>query len=265
MHECIDEAFWNRSLPSAFVSGSLGLWAVKSGRINPKSRFVAFPIVLGFGSLGYMFGKFSFIASDKCMDIFLKRAPTSIISENVRIRREAEGGWDSNLPNRFMDVLDHLDDSKISNKENQILEDCNTVAFWRYSLPISAGLAGSIYLAVKSKVLKESRYLTSFPYLPKMVFGSCLGYIIGQYLYVKSADCPRRIQKYDPEGHIAGLLRGEVPPATEEEGYCQGCQSEQVFYGETEEYVLPQTDASADLELGLRQAWDNKLDKSFVP
>ena len=37
------------------------------------------------------------------------------------------------------------------------------------------------------------------------------------------------------------------------------------FFFYFQEYVLPQTDASADLELGLRQAWDNKLDKSFVP
>ena len=41
-------------------------------------------------------------------------------------------------------------------------------------------------------LIPASRRFTRFPRLPKVLAGSCLGYFVGQYLYVYSADCTDR-------------------------------------------------------------------------
>jgi len=261
--QCIEEAFWNRSLPMAISAGSLAFLATKMGKFQSKSRFGSWPIVVGFGSLGYVVGKFSYITSEKCMDIFLEKAPQSSISENVRERREANAEMDVDLPYRFMDIMENLDVDQITEKEEQILEDCNSVAFYRYSLPLSAALSGAAYFSMKGKLLTESRILASFPRLPKSLLGSVLGYILGQYLYVKSGDCPLRFQKYDAEGQISRLLRGEEL----DEPVCQSCQTQgSLDVSDFQDYVLPMPESGdRDLEARIRATWTNSFQPYVKP
>jgi len=87
VRNCMNEAFWSRSIPCGSVSALAALSLIKTGKINPQTRFGAIELVVGVGSLGYLIGKCSFIFSDKCKDIFLEKAPESAISERIRIDR----------------------------------------------------------------------------------------------------------------------------------------------------------------------------------
>jgi len=268
MRECINEAFWFRSVPAGILSGSLAIWALKTGKLKMKSRFGGiWPVVAGFGSLGYICGKISYIIGEQCMDIFLKKAPDSSISSIVRRRREEEG--DGELPNRFMDIIGRhqINDDEMSDVEHGILEDCNSVAFYRYSLPLSLLSGGSMYLAMKKNLLSESKLMQAFPKLPKISVGLLIGYIAGQYYYVKSADCPRRFLRFNPEGSISTMLRGDS-------GYfCEECARKEQDYAQqysfdsdgSEDYIFPSADVVLELEEGIKTSWTNSFDPDLRP
>ncbi|XP_023342763.1 uncharacterized protein LOC111712401 [Eurytemora carolleeae] len=282
MRECIENAFWYRSLPGGLFTGSLAMLALQTRKIKTKTRFGGLPIVLGFGSMGYILGKFSFILSNQCMDIFLKKAPESPISLNVRQQRETELVVDEE---RFMDILEQINVDQMSEKEHQILEDCNDVAFYSYSLPLSSLSGGGVYYSLKQGLLKESRIFTSFPRVPKTVCGTLLGYILGQYLYVKRGDCPRRFLTYDEDGQIAQLLRRGVEEKRrleeergenkrilekgEEEIYKRDSNfvqhNPQTSIQNKQDYILPGEDSSLAIESIIRDSWTNSLDPLFKP
>jgi len=267
MMECIEEAFWSRSVPAGILSGSLALWALKTGKLKMKSRFGGiWPAVAGFGSLGYILGKISYIVGEQCMDIFLEKAPESSISYNVRRRREEEG--DIELPNRFMDILHQVHDDEMSDVELGILDDCNNVAFYRYSLPLSILSGGAMFLAMKKNLLNESKLIQSFPKLPKISVGLLVGYLAGQYYYVKSADCARRFQRFNPDGNISMLLRGDSGYYCEECARSEENHVQQYSFGSsstTEGYLFPPTDILMELEEGIKANWSNSFDPQLRP
>ena len=158
-----------------------------AGKIKSKSRLSAIPIVLGFGSLGYIAGKFTYIFSDHCKNIFLSQAPDSIVSERIVKEREEN---EEELPNKFMNILGDID--LVTEKETLILDDCNKVAFYRFSLPLSTMLGVSMYLSVRQGILKESKLMPAYPRFPKTFLGIFVGYIVGQWMYTQSMDCAKR-------------------------------------------------------------------------
>ena len=203
--------------------------------------------------MAYVVGKLTYIFGENCSRKFLDKvclekkkrknciiycfqAPDSDITTQIKLKKGLENDGLSSWPSveernlGFADILEDFDFSRISAVDKSIMEDCNSTAFWRYSLPVSIISSGVIYTAIKAELLNASKRATTFPRLPKMMVGGSLGYIAGQWLYVYSRDCTHRFQTFAPEGEIAMLLRGEF--------VCKDCLSE----GETDEgedYVMP--------------------------
>jgi len=251
MRECVYEAFWYRSLPLASITGVCVKLGVSSGRIR-HTKYGAWPIVLGASSMAYIVGKLSYIFGENCARKFVEQAPSSEIAQEFKRRRpemvaavEREGrGREMKIPSveqrnlGFSDVLEDLDFETISDKEKLIMRDCNSIAFWRYSLPLSIVTSGTILAFFKAGILKPSKLNTTFPRLPKILIGSVLGYIAGQWVYVYSKDCPARFIEFAPEGEIAKRLQGQY--------ICKDC-AEKVNMNEATEgevaglddYVIP--------------------------
>jgi len=240
IRECIKEAFWYRSLPLGVVTCIGVQLGVKSGKI-PSTKYGAWPIVVGAGSCAYVLGKLSYIFGDNCSRKFLERAPNSEITAHLRLNNDQKpllgdvvkksNSWPS-LEERnlgFADILEGFDFSRISDVEKSIMNDCNSTAFWKYSLPMAVIISGAIYSAIKAGLLNSSKRVTTFPRLPKMLIGGSLGYIAGQWLYVYSRDCTNRFINFAPEGEIARRLRGDLV-----EHVCRDCMEE-----EEDEYVIP--------------------------
>ena len=196
MRECVREAFWYRSLPASAFTGLCVNYAIKTGRIKTSPRFGGWPIILGASSMAYFVSKLSYIFGKNCTNKFLTDAPDSEISVQIRKNRESDKEtWktehDEQL-NKFSDILDKIDFDTLSEKEKKIITDCNSTAFWQFSLPLMLSFSGSIYLAIKKGFLGPSKWNTTFPKSPKMIVGASVGYIAGQYLYVFSKDCSNR-------------------------------------------------------------------------
>jgi len=249
IRECLNEAFWKRSVPGAGVSAAVSLWAIKHGHIKNTGRFGAWPIVLGFGSVGYMIGKLSYVLGYDCQNIFLEKAPNSQISEHVRERRENN---DPNLPYIFQDILNELDGNKISDMEAIILADCSEVAFYRYAVPMSIFSAATLYTSLHFNVLKPSKFITSYPRMPKTFAGGVLGYMMGRIIYAHSGDCPKRFLKYDYDGQISTILRKS---STNTQKYTSKRFDENIEAVratdkiDTEDYVLPPENIDIEQDL----------------
>lgn len=237
IRECLNEAFWKRSLPGGALSVAVSLWAVKHGHIKTTWRFGAWPIVIGMGSLGYLIGKLSYILGYDCQDIFLEKAPDSPISEHVRERREEK---DPNLPYIFQDILTELDENELSDIERVILVNCSDVALYRYAVPMSIFSGASVYASLHFNALKPSKFITSYPRMPKTFTGVVLGYMLGRIMYAHSGDCPNRFLKYDYNGKISSILR-KSPTNTKK--HSEGRFEEKSDAGGatevTEDYMLP--------------------------
>ena len=226
-------------------------YAIKTGKIK-SSKFGGWPIILGASSLAYLAAKFSYIFGKHCTNKFLEKAPASEISEQIRKNREEDKvKWrtehDEQL-NKFSDILDQVDFDTISDVEKQIIQDCNSTAFWKFSLPLMLSTSGTIYLAIKKGFLNSSKWNSTFPKAPKMVIGASLGYMAGQYLYVYSKDCSNRYYllnqntiyylnsrflQFAPSGKIARLLRHDKTLLLEENF------EEFPTNTDSDEYVIP--------------------------
>jgi len=219
MKECVKEAFWYRCLPASTLTGFSVNYAIKTGKIR-SYRYGGWPIILGASSLAYVASKISYILGKHCQDKFLEMAPNSEMSEHIKKdRAEVKAKWrtehDEQL-NKFSDILDQIDLDTISDVEKRIIQDCNSTAFWKFSLPLMLSSSGAVYLAIKKGFLNSSKWNTTFPKAPKMVIGGTLGYIAGQYLYVYSKDCSNRFLQYAPSEKIARLLRHDKTLLLEE-------------------------------------------------
>jgi len=255
MKECTQEAFWYRSMPSAFLAGAAAYWAVKAGKVKTSKRFGSWPIVVGFGSFSYLVAKVSYVLGENCINKFLTQVPESEISYHIRKKRgiphpgELVEGVDYSdyletakpLSNfHLADVVDSedFDETVMSLKEHQILADCNSAAFYQYSLPAMVGAGGSVYAAVtqSSRLQQKSLMKKSFP----VMLGCAAGYFLGQVLYMYSEDCTNRFLQYAPEGEIAARLRQQFHGSDYVAGdVCQGCQVTDVLEKNSDEYVVP--------------------------
>lgn len=262
MRECVDEAFWYRSLPLASATAILVRYGVSSGRIRP-TKHGSWPVVVGATSLAYVLGKLSYIFGDNCHRKFLEKAPHSEIAQELKLRKPdmvaevaKEHGVGVSIPTveqrnlGFADVLEDLDFETITEKEKSIMRDCNSIAFWSYSLPVSLLTAGAVFASMQAELVKGSRWSTGYPRLPKMVVGGVLGYMAGQWIYVYTRDCPSRFIQYAPEGEIARRLGSHL--------LCKDClkkaniKEDNIEAGEAEtdddvhssDYVIPSNDVT---------------------
>ena len=131
----------------------------------------------------------------------LQKAPDSEISEQIRKNRaEDKRRWwmdHNDQLHKFPEIIDKIDCCcQLSDVEAQILDDCNSTAFWKFSLPLQVASAGAVYLAIGRGLLSSSSWSSAFPRAPKMIVGAAAGYVAGQYLYLYSKDCSNRYQRW---------------------------------------------------------------------
>jgi len=225
MRECMKEAIMARAFPVSFATGIVVSQLIRMEKIK-ASRWGGLHIVLGSSCLAYVVGKYSYIFGENCAKKFAEKVPESEISKKYEEKKNTSnefsfGGFkiswgssidiESKLPNNYPSLhdkilpeLDHL-----TEKENQILDDCRTASIWNYSFPLAIFCSSFIYSLMAYKFLNESRVSKSFPRTPKTLVGGILGYGVGQLVYVFSRDCPERFLQGAPQGEVAKLLRGD--------------------------------------------------------
>lgn len=175
------------------------------------TRHGGWPIIAGASSLAYFVAKISYIFGKNCGDKFLEHAPSSEISKQIRKNREEDKmRWrtehDEQL-RKFSEILDEVEWDSISDVEKQIMADCNSVAFWKFSMPLMISISGAVYFAIKRGMLGSSKWNNTMPKAPKMIIGASVGYVAGQYLYLYSKDCSNRFLQFAPNDKIARVLR----------------------------------------------------------
>lgn len=271
MRECTKDAFWYRALPSAAVAGTSLYCAVRAGKFKSigSSRFRTWSVIAGFSSFAYIVAKLSYVLGENCKQKFLVQAPNSDISNHIRKKRSIPNSRIEEFQDReesiqerreaiqerreaiqerkeavyeLFDIVDSkdFDESKMTEKEQQILIDCNSVAFYQYSLPAMVGASVTTYAGVarSSKMKTRSLMAQSAP----VALACTLGYFIGQVLYMYSTDCSDRFIKYAPEGEIAKKLQQHYSQPQEFGELCEGCQVVAVLENDRDEYVIPVSD-----------------------
>jgi len=250
MRECTQDAFWSRAMPSATVAGASIYWAVRAGKLKSvgSSRFRTWSVVAGFSSLAYFVAKISYVLGENCKNKFLIQAPDSDISKHIRKKRDitksdvmSDSEETMSDPFKLLEIVDskEFDERKMTDKEQQILIDCNSTAFYQFSLPtmVVAGATSYFGLARSPRFQNRSRMAQSAP----VALACGLGYFMGQLMYLYSTDCADRFVKYAPEGSIAKKLQQHLHPPQEYE-LCEGCQTVAVLENERDEYVIPTSD-----------------------
>lgn len=248
--DCLNEAFWSRSLPLGVASGLVALLAVKTGKIKVSTGPTStWSVVVGFGCMGYVLAKLNYILGDQCRDVFLR---VNEVTLNQYSCSEMEGR-EREMTIKLDRILAAIDEDDMSDTELHILSDCNTVANYKYGFPLAGLFGGTTYLALRAKVLNESTLVTLFPKVPKTLFGVMLGFTFGSYVYHKSADCPKRFQKYDYNGKIAQYLRenSEVLDSQIQQDYT--------------EYTFPDEDTAEELRLSIHNSWHNSFSQLLKP
>jgi len=247
MRECTQDAFWYRAMPSATVAGASMYWAVRAGKLKSlaNSRFRTWSVVAGFSSLAYVLAKISYVLGENCIHKFLTQAPDSDISKHIRKKRNisksdviSDSVENMSEPVKLLEIVDSkdFDERKMTEKEQQILVDCNSAAFYQYSLPtmVSAIATAYFFVARNPRLQNRSRMAQSAP----VALACGLGYFMGQVMYLYSTDCADRFVKYAPEGSIAKKLQQHLHEPQEYE-MCEGCQTVAVLENERDEYVIP--------------------------
>ena len=241
------------------ISGLSVKYAIKTGKI----RHGGWPIIVGASSLAYVVAKIGYIFGQNCTDKFLVQAPTSDISTQIRKNREKDkvrwGTKHDDQLRKFSEILDEVEWESISDVEKQIMDDCNSVAFWKFSMPLMISLSGAVYLAIKRGFLGSSKWNKSMPKAPKMIMGASVGYVAGQYLYLYSKDCSNRFLQFAPNDKIARILRQDESLLTESPSYHQSDDSVLVsaVSSETDQgYVIPEY-GSENIDKSIRDSLHN--------
>eukprot|EP00088_Acartia_fossae_P028832 TRINITY_DN2965_c0_g1_i4.p1 TRINITY_DN2965_c0_g1~~TRINITY_DN2965_c0_g1_i4.p1 ORF type:complete len:277 (-),score=47.05 TRINITY_DN2965_c0_g1_i4:164-994(-) len=258
--QCFEEAFWYRAVPLGIVSSACALIAVRSGKIQTKSRIAACSIVLGFGTLGCMTGTLSYLNSGNCARLFEEKAPNGDFNKKGQeIKRKQK--YNVELTNRFNKYFVTLQYSDLSDKEKYIYRECARCRFYEFSLPLALVFGGLSLYAQTKNFIPTSKIVTKFPKLPKTILGVVVGYLLGRMIYIANADCALRYIKNDPTGNIGAHLSQLPPPdiiTPEEEGQVLEAMTSCQF--ETEEYILPGEEDSSKL---IKQDLSNHL-KEFM-
>ena len=205
MRECISEAMMYRSVPAAMFTGLHVRYFIR------KHNFWlnGWPVVLGASCLAWFAGKLSYIHGKHCQDKFLEKAPNSKITAQILAVREEERIHSEEHGKKKMLDLKQEDVvlGSLTDKEKTILNDCNSTAFWFYSVPLMICFSSLIFIAQKKSLLAPSKIFKKFPFAPKMSVAIASGYVTGQWLYMKSGDCSERFEKFAPNSQMAKIWR----------------------------------------------------------
>ena len=205
MRECISEAMMYRSVPAAMFTGLHVRYFIR------KHNFWlnGWPVVLGASCLAWFAGKLSYIHGKHCQDKFLEKAPNSKITAQILAVREEERIHSEEHGKKKMLDLKQEDVvlGSLTDKEKTILNDCNSTAFWFYSVPLMICFSSLIFIAQKKGLLAPSKIFKKFPFAPKMSVAIASGYVTGQWLYMKSGDCSERFEKFAPNSQMAKIWR----------------------------------------------------------
>ena len=205
MRECITEAVIYRSVPAAVFTGLHVKYFIR------KTNFWlnGWPVVVGASCLAWFAGKLSYIHGKHCQDKFLEKAPNSKISAQILAVREGEKiHSEEHRREKFSDLTqEDLVFGSLTDKEKTILNDCNSTAFWFYSVPLMICFPSLLFIALKNGLLAPSKIVKKFPFAPKMSIAIASGYVTGQWLYMKSGDCSERFQRFAPDSQMAKIFR----------------------------------------------------------
>ena len=80
----------------------------------------------------------------------------------------------------------------ISDQEIDIFEDCESDAFWKYSVPLMTLSACGTLAAISNGHLAPSSLFKLAPSAPKVTLGAAVGYLLGQRLWMANNDCLKR-------------------------------------------------------------------------
>ena len=156
--------------------------------------------------MAWFVGKLSYVHGKHCQDKFLQQAPNSRIAQQILKLRE-----DNNK-----EVVSHrsIENSRedfgygvVTEEEKSILNECNSTAFWNYSLPLMVLFPSLVFVALKKGLLAPSKVLKKYPNFPKMNLAAATGYVVGQWLYMKSEDCSEKFERFAPDSKMARLFR----------------------------------------------------------
>ena len=127
---------------------------------------------------------------------------------------------------------DDLVFGSLTDKEKTILNDCNSTAFWFYSVPLMICFPSMVFIALKKGLLAPSKIFRKFPFAPKLSLGLATGYVTGQFLYVKSGDCSEKFERQAPDSQMAKIWR--------KGGFTIGNEQFQIQYIEEDEDSEPE-------------------------
>ena len=206
MRDCITEAVIYRSVPAAVFTGLHVKYFIR------KTNFWlnGWPVVVGASCLAWFAGKLSYIHGRHCQDKFIEKAPNSRITAQILAAREEEKIHSEE--HRRKNKLDLTQEDlvvfgSLTDKEKTILNDCNSTAFWFYSIPLMICFPSLVFIGLKKGLLAPSKIFRKFPFAPKLSLGIATGYVTGQWLYMKSGDCSEKFERLAPDSQMAKIWR----------------------------------------------------------
>ncbi len=223
--QCHFEGRVRRGLPAAALAGCASYLLIRRGVIVPQSRFAPWSLVIPSALIAYYAGKTSYVLGSDCKERILREAPDSEIAYVIRKERglpqtkaamEKYGSGDSveykqssqgYVLSMFTNERLTLDESKLSPKEREILQDCEDCEFFFFCSPLSILFGSIAWYGQRKGRFKESRRLKPpFAKLPKIVMGMFVGFMLGKFAYLNTSDCALRFTTDAPEGEVAKLI-----------------------------------------------------------
>jgi hypothetical protein len=83
----------------------------------------------------------------------------------------------------------------LGKKIKKILETSRDKFSQELSIRVAAG-GGTVYAAIEKGLLAPGRRFPRLPRLPRVLAGSSLGFLAGQYLYIYTSDCTDRFRPF---------------------------------------------------------------------
>ena len=87
---------------------------------------------------------------------------------------------------QFRELLKKVEVEGMAREEQEVMVDCNRVAFWRYSVPLVVASWGATLLLARVGVTRGTHRLARY------LGAGLTAYLAGQLVYLRSSDCTAR-------------------------------------------------------------------------
>ena len=233
--ECWMEASLYRAYPAAIVTGAATLtWLNRGSRAGTNTKLGLAIKTSAASLLAYWGGKLQYLTSKHCRNKFLDYAPDSRIARTIRKNhsiheeksspqppgRSSDPSSRVSSPTTTISFPSHNQQQvmvQLTPEEQKVLDECASVSFYFYSLPLSALLSAcAIYLQSRGH-LHPSKWISNpaVSKLPKTLAFGFTGFLLGQWIYIRSGDCQDRFLNRAPKGQLVNLIkqvkRNEIP------------------------------------------------------